>query len=241
MASKRLRELNLHNFHIQNEYYFSCAVRPVNGSRFTDCPVIFHQLNWFHNKNNNSIVLTPISAILVLYLNQKLGYNENDASAMYHGFSMTIHLLCIVGGIISDVWLGKFRTILYFSIVYAFGCVAVSISAFPNIGISPDIVLIIGLILIAIGHGCIGPSSNAFGGDQYKLPEQAAQLATFFSMIYFAANIGALISTTLTPIFRSDVHCFGDDDCYSLAFGMPAILMIASIGELILNKTLCRH
>lgn len=188
----------------------------------------------------NLLFLFCIPAILVLHLNQKLGYSENDASALYHGFSMTIHLFCIVGGIIADVWLGKFQTIFYFSIVYALGCVTVSISAFPNIGISPDIVLIFGLLLIAIGHGCTGPCNNAFGGDQFKLPEQAMQLATFFSMIYFSANIGSLISTTLIPILRSDVHCFGDNDCYSLAFGLPAILMIIAIGELILNKTLQR-
>lgn len=87
----------------------------------------------------------------------------------------------------------------------------------------------IGLVLIGLGSGGIKPCVSAFGGDQFKLPEQAKQLATFFSFFYFAINAGSLISTTLTPIFREDVHCFGDLDCFSLAFGVPGVLMVVSI------------
>lgn len=31
------------------------------------------------------------------------------------------------------------------------------------------------------------------------------------------------------PILREDVHCFGEMDCFSLAFGIPGALMIVSI------------
>lgn len=141
--------------------------------------------------------------------------------------------MCIFGGILSDVWLGKFRTIFILSIIYAIGCFVISISAVPSAPIlmSPKAALIIGLLLVAIGSGGIKPCVSAFGGDQFKLPEQAAQLATFFSVFYFSINFGSLISTALTPVLRANVHCFGDDTCYSLAFGVPAVLMIVSVGE----------
>jgi solute carrier family 15 (oligopeptide transporter), member 1 len=90
-------------------------------------------------------------------------------------------------------------------------------------------VTIIGLVLIAIGTGGIKPCVSAFGGDQFKIPEQAKQLATFFSLFYFAINAGSLISTYLTPVLRQDVHCFGQHDCFSLAFGVPGVLMVVSI------------
>lgn len=32
----------------------------------------------------------------------------------------------------------------------------------------------------------------------------------------------------ITPILRKDVHCFGQDSCYPLAFGLPAILMLTA-------------
>ena len=93
-----------------------------------------------------------------------------------------------------------------------------------------------GLVLIAIGTGGIKPCVSAFGGDQFKLPEQTKQLATFFSLFYFAINAGSMISTSLTPILREDVHCFGDKDCFSLAFGVPAILMLLSVVIFVAGK-----
>lgn len=89
---------------------------------------------------------------------------------------------------------------------------------------------IAGLLCIAIGSGGIKPCVSAFGGDQFKLPEQLKQLAAFFSVFYFAINAGSLISTFLTPILRADMPCFGDMDCFPLAFGVPAALMSISIG-----------
>lgn len=59
-----------------------------------------------------------------------------------------------------------------------------------------------GLFLIAVGTGGIKPCVSAFGGDQFKLPEQARQASSFFSTFYFAINLGSLLSTILTPILR---------------------------------------
>lgn len=128
--------------------------------------------------------------------------------------------------------LGRFRTIFTLSIVYAVGTIMVSVSAVPifDSDSAPKIGLFIGLMLVALGSGGIKPCVSAFGGDQFKLPEQAAQFATFFSLFYFTINFGSIISTGLTPSLRADVHCFGEDTCYSLAFGVPAVLMIVSIG-----------
>lgn len=45
-----------------------------------------------------------------------------------------------------------------------------------------------------------------------------------------------MISTFVTPILRSDVHCFGNQDCYPLAFGVPAVLMLVSIGIFVIGR-----
>ena len=55
-------------------------------------------------------------------------------------------------------------------------------------------------------------------------------------MFYLSVNAGSLISTFFTPIFRKDIHCFGDDTCYSLAFGVPAILMAMSTVILVIGN-----
>jgi dipeptide/tripeptide permease len=94
----------------------------------------------------------------------------------------------------------------------------------------------VGLILIALGTGGIKPCVSAFGGDQFK-EEQKSLLPKFFSIFYFSINAGSLISTFLTPIFRADVQCFGQD-CYALAFGIPAGLMIVSLIIFIIGSPL---
>jgi len=47
----------------------------------------------------------------------------------------------------------------------------------------------------------------------------------YFAAFYFAINAGSLISTLLTPKLRADVSCFDQDECFPLAFGVPAGLM----------------
>lgn len=107
----------------------------------------------------------------------------------------------------------------------------VSMSAIPNVHISPKTALFGGLVLIVIGSGGIKPCISAFGGDQFKLPEQTAQVATFFSMFFLSNKFGAALSTAITPILRENVHCYGQNDCFPLAFGLPAASMILYIGN----------
>lgn len=181
--------------------------------------------------NMNSFQLFLFLAILVLYVKHKLNYTENDATIVFHVFTMLVYLMAVFGGILSDTWLGKYKTILYLSIVYAIGGIVVSISATPIAVNNIDWVLFIGLLLISIGSGGIKPCVSAFAGDQFKLPEQAAQVTTFFSVFYLSINLGSLSSTALTPILRGQVHCFDQNDCYPLAFGLPAVLMIIATGN----------
>lgn len=138
----------------------------------------------------------------------------------------------IFGGILSDVWLGKFKTILYFTIIYWIGSTIVAISSIPILNIPANVTLIIGLVLIAIGNGPIKACMPALGGDQFKLPEQAANAATFFSMYFFGFSSGSLIANSIAPILRKDFHCFGDEDCFPLAFGVSAIMMFAGLGKI---------
>ena len=88
----------------------------------------------------------------------------------------------------------------------------------------------LGLILIGFGTGGIKPCVVSFGADQFVLPQQRPEMSTFFGIFYASINFGSMISTILTPIFRKQ-PCFGEDECYSLAFGVPAILMVVAIGR----------
>lgn len=86
-----------------------------------------------------------------------------------------------------------------------------------------------GLILIATGTGGIKPCVAAFGGDQFHLPRQQQLLQQFFSIFYFSINLGGFVGMVFTPILRKSITCFGDDTCYALGFGFPAVLMLISL------------
>ncbi|XP_024944232.1 solute carrier family 15 member 1 isoform X3 [Cephus cinctus] len=167
--------------------------------------------------------------ILVLYLHNKLNYDDDTATVIYHIFTMLVYFFPLLGAMLADSLLGKFKTIFYVSMIYAVGQLLLSASAAPPLGLPTAEISFVGLLLIALGTGGIKPCVSAFGGDQFILPQQERYLSVFFSVFYFAINSGSLISTFVTPILRSDVSCFGEKTCYSLAFFVPAILMIFSI------------
>ncbi|XP_016996958.2 peptide transporter family 1 isoform X1 [Drosophila takahashii] len=176
--------------------------------------------------------------VLVLYLSRVLGYSDDTATVVFHVFTMFVYFLCVFGAIISDSWLGKFKTILYLSLVYICGSVLLTLGAIGPLNLPMETFTMLGLALIALGSGGIKPCVSAFGGDQFKVPEQVKQITSFFSLFYFSINAGSLISTTVTPILREDVSCFDDINCYPLAFGVPAVLMIVSVIVFVLGRSL---
>lgn len=135
----------------------------------------------------------------------------------------------------------SYRTILYLSIVYVSGSMFLTVGAVDPWGLPQRTFTFIGLALIALGSGGIKPCVSSFGGDQFKIPEQAKQLAWFFSLFYFSVNSGSFLSTLITPILRDDVKCFDSNDCFSLGFFVPAVLMAISIVVFISGSFLYIH
>ncbi|XP_073702407.1 solute carrier family 15 member 2 isoform X2 [Garra rufa] len=170
-----------------------------------------------------------MKAVLTLYFIQYLHWDKNLSTAVYHAFSSLCYFTPLLGAVIADSWLGKFKTIIYLSIVYVIGHVVKSVGAIPDVGDSTVHVVLsmLGLILIAFGTGGIKPCVAAFGGDQFD-EENKDERRKFFSIFYMSINAGSVLSTIVTPILRGDVKCFGDD-CYALAFGVPAVLMIIAL------------
>jgi len=181
-----------------------------------------------------------MKAILGIYLHQKLHFTEDKATVIYHTFAMLCYFFPLFGAMLADQFLGKFKTIVYISMIYVAGHLLKTLAAIPTLGVPPVEFSLIGLVLIALGTGGIKPCVSSFGGDQFKLPQQERQLQTFFSVFYFSINAGSLIGTSLTPFLREDVECFGEDTCYSLAFGVPAILMAVATVFIVVGKPLYR-
>ncbi|NXN53116.1 S15A1 protein, partial [Rynchops niger] len=179
-------------------------------------------------------------AVLVLYFKYFLQWDDNLSTAIYHTFVALCYLTPILGAIVADSWLGKFKTIVSLSVVYTIGQVVMSVSSINDLTDqtqdgSPDNIPVhialsmIGLILIALGTGGIKPCVSAFGGDQFK-EDQDKQRSRFFSIFYLSINAGSLLSTIITPILRAqECGIHSKQRCYPLAFGVPAALMAIAL------------
>src|SRR5256886_16364228 len=62
-----------------------------------------------------------MSTILVPYMQQFLGWGHNTSESIYHYFVAAAYAMTVVGGWISDRFLGRYRTILWLSYGYVLG------------------------------------------------------------------------------------------------------------------------
>lgn len=162
-------------------------------------------------------------AILALYLNQYLLFNEDAATSGVHLFTAAAYTTTLLGAYLSDGYLGRYRTILYLSIIYVLGSSLMAFAAIPGVMGDPPSPwgAIVALVLIAVGTGGIKPCVSSFAGDQIR-PDQEELLASVFALFYFFINSGSLLSTFLTPLFREYLG-------YASAFLLPAILLSVAL------------
>ncbi len=140
---------------------------------------------------------------------------DTEATAWFHEFVFGVYFLPILGAIISDGFLGKYRTIVSLSVVYCLGHLALAIDD-TRLG------LLIGLLLIAIGSGGIKPCVSAHVGDQFGLGNQHL-LSRVFGWFYLSINLGSSVSNYFCPILLNDKR-FGSH----FAFGLPGLLMVVA-------------
>ena len=70
--------------------------------------------------------------MLSLYLVNVLGYGEDNATILYHGFNFLCYFTPLLGAILADSFLGKFKTILYLATIYAVGEVVLTLGSIGN-------------------------------------------------------------------------------------------------------------
>lgn len=144
--------------------------------------------------------------------------DDEVAKEWVHNFNSAVYFFPILGAIVSDVFLGKYRTILSLSLVYCLGHAVLALMDVPQaVGLEPRMLLAIGLTLISVGGGGIKPCVSAHVGDQFGARNQHL-LTKVYGWFYFSINFGAMFSTWITPILLAKSGP-------GWAFGVPGILM----------------
>lgn len=168
-----------------------------------------------------------MKGILVIFMTQYLfmlpgsgaeAMSKPAAMENYHLFTTAVYFFPIMGALLADIVLGKYLTIMLLSVVYCAGHgVLAAMGSTAWLGMSPGIVLALGLVLISVGSGGIKPCVSAHVGDQFGT-KNSHLLEKVFGWFYFSINTGAFLSTMLTPWL---LEWYGPH----WAFGVPGVLM----------------
>jgi POT family proton-dependent oligopeptide transporter len=158
-------------------------------------------------------------AILVVFMTQHLvaadgmldTMGEAEAKGWFHLFVSAVYVTPLLGALLSDGLLGKYRTIILLSLVYCLGHLMLALDH-TRLGLA------VGLGLIAVGAGGIKPCVSAHVGDQFGNSNKHL-LSRVFSWFYFSINLGAFASMLATPWLMENYGA-------SLAFALPGVLML---------------
>ena len=172
-------------------------------------------------------------ALLILFLvsntdNKGLGWSNTDAITVYGFYGMMVYLMCIIGGFISDKYIGLKKSILIGCI---FQCLGHFLLALTISSIWP---FFLGLFLLTIGCGLIKPNISTMVGSLYDKKNEKKR-ENGFTIFYMGINLGALFS----PII---IGWIGEIYGWHYGFGTAGIGMLFSIitfllGQKYLNKT----
>jgi POT family proton-dependent oligopeptide transporter len=169
-----------------------------------------------------------MSGILFAFLTEHLRNASGAAAHMSpelakewtHDFITAVYAFPIVGAILSDWLLGKYRTIVSVSLLYCVGHAVLAFMDYPQIThTEPRLLLAVGLFLISLGAGGIKPCVSAHVGDQFGKQNEHL-IPKVFGWFYFSINFGSTFSMLLMPLLLADKR-FGP----AWAFGVPGVLM----------------
>lgn len=152
-----------------------------------------------------------INSILAIFLVQFMHFGEAQAVTWGSLFKSGAYFFPLLGAVASDVFWGKYRTVMSFSLVYALGCLALALAHSPR-------GLAVGLFLVAFGTGGIKPCVATNVGDQFTTANRHL-IERAFSWFYLGINSGSTISILACPWLLPH---YGPQ----VAFGVPAIMMV---------------
>lgn len=173
-------------------------------------------------------------SILTLYMTSMLAMTQQEAVEVGHLFLAVIYILPLLGAWIADRFLGRYRTILYISLVYCMGNFILACSDFADSIDTRRIILFIGLFTIAVGTGGIKPCVSAFIGDQVQDQKDSKIMARVYAAFYWSINLGSFFAFLVIPWIRQSMG-------YSWAFAVPGVFMAIATFLLWCGRKTYRH
>ncbi|CAN6241664.1 unnamed protein product [Urochloa humidicola] len=200
------------------------------------------------------MAIAAVGNNLITYVFGEMHFPLSQAANVVTNFVGTIFLLSLLGGFLSDSYLGCFWTMLTFGFVELSGFILLSLQAhLPQLKPPPcdmssmggscekaggfkSTVFFLALYLVALGSGCLKPNMIAHGADQFDAaaPGGGRRLSTYFNSAYFSFCAGELVA--LTALVWVQTHSGMD-----VGFGISAAAMAAGLVSLVSGAALYRN
>ncbi|AYO57537.1 MFS transporter [Chryseobacterium sp. 6424] len=130
-------------------------------------------------------------AIFVLYMTKMLLMGDAEASQIYGSYTGLVYLTPLLGGYLSDRFLGNRRSIEIGGILMALGQFIMFFSA-STTGASAITLMWIGLTMLIIGNGFFKPNISTMVGQLY--PQGDRRVDSAFTIFYMGINLGAFFA-----------------------------------------------
>ncbi|OQU83190.1 hypothetical protein SORBI_3005G090600 [Sorghum bicolor] len=164
------------------------------------------------------MAIAAVGNNLITYVFGEMHFPLSEAANIVTNFIGTVFLLSLLGGFLSDSYLGSFWTMLIFGFVELSGFILLAVQAhLPQLRPPPcDMMAAAGqaceqasglkagiffaaLYLVALGSGCLKPNIIAHGADQFRRGSagDARRLSSYFNAAYFSFCVGELVALTV--------------------------------------------
>ncbi|KAI8342840.1 POT family-domain-containing protein [Chlamydoabsidia padenii] len=147
-----------------------------------------------------------------------LGKGQQTATALTTFFQFWCYITPIIGAIVADSYLGKYKSILYFSIIYFVGLLILTLSSIPAAIQSGAAFpgFVVAIIVIGLGTGGIKSNVSPLVAEQYRsqnpyvktlaktgervIVTPQATYQKLFNMFYWGINVGSLSAIATTSL-----------------------------------------
>lgn len=171
-------------------------------------------------------------ALLTLFLVNALAFSEADSSIIYGGFLGLCYLTPMLGGYISDRYLGNRNCIILGGFIMGIGQLLMVLSATlyaANVETAKMIVWL-ALFVIIIGNGFFKPNISSMVGQLY--PKNDGRLDSAFTIFYMGINMGAFLGMLVCPIL-GDVKVDGVRMVSAFKWGFLAASIAMFLGTVL--------
>ncbi|EOY07390.1 hypothetical protein QUC31_011367 [Theobroma cacao] len=191
------------------------------------------------NETFEKLASMSLVANMTVYLRTKYNMDGIAVVNVINIWSGCSNITAIAGALVSDTFLGRYRTLLFGSISSLLGMATMTLTAgVPKLRpptciderncIDPRFwqmgVLFAGLAFMAIGAGGIRPCNIAFGADQFDTTTKKgrAQLESFFNWWYFSFTLALVVALTAVVYIQTNIS-------WVIGYAIPTSCLFLSI------------